>query len=614
MNAVNKLSLLSVLVSAMLSIHASAQSQNTPFLERIITVSVNQERIDEVLKKISQQGGFIFSYNPAVVDANKVVTYNFVNKTVREVLDQLFNGVIQYKVRGKYIILTRAETSSSKKEPQVYSGYVVDEATGERLKNVSIYDPVTLSSTVTDSYGYFEIEISKPPPNLRLAINKQNYTDTLVVPATRGRLLNIPLSVNTEKMNTFADSVGSKLKRFWKKAKGFTVQSANMENVKDSIHRDVQVSFVPFIGSNHAMSGNVTNDFSFNIIGGYSAGVRKLEVGSIFNIVGGDVTGAQMGGIFNAVDGNVTGAQIGGIFNANLGTTSGAQLAGIFNYNWGDTRYFSGAGILNFARQNSRAVQVAGIGNITIKEQESPQFAGLFNFSGRNTISQISGGINITTKNVKYAQVAGLINFAGRDMKGLQLSAIMNYATNMNGVQIGLFNVADSIHGVPIGLLSFVSKGYHKIELSADEIFYGNLAFRTGVHQFYNILTAGVKPNTFDQDATLWTFGYGIGTAPKLARNVYLNFDLTSNTIVQGNSLDALNVLNKAYIGFDFQMMKKFSLTLGATLNAHLTETSYEGYWDIFSDYRPDIIYEHNYNNDVTMKMWLGGKVGLRFL
>jgi hypothetical protein len=415
-------------------------------------------------------------------------------------------------------------------------------------------------------------------------------------------------------MNTFADSVGSKIKRFWKKAKGYKIQNANMENVSDSIHRDVQVSFIPFIGSNHAMSGNVVNDFSFNVIGGYSAGVQKLELGGAFNIVGGNVHGVQGSGIFNAVDGDVTGLQMAGIFNTNLGTATGAQLAGIFNYNWGDTRYFSGAGILNFARQNSRAVQVAGLGNVTIGDQESPQVAGLFNFSGRNANAQVTGLINISARNVKHAQVAGLINFAGKEMNGLQLSGMINYATTMHGVQVGFFNIADSLRGVPIGLMSFVSKGYHKIELSADEVFYGNLAFRTGVRQFYNILTAGVKPATLGQDATLWTFGYGLGTAPRLGRGVSLNFDITSNQIVEGNALDALNVLNKAYVGFDFHMMKKFSLTLGATLNAHLTETSHEGYWDIFSDYRPDIIYERQYDNDITMKMWLGGKIGLRFL
>jgi hypothetical protein len=61
-------------------------------------------------------------------------------------------------------------------------------------------------------------------------------------------------------------------------------------------------------------------------------------------------------------------------------------------------------------------------------------------------------------------------------------------------------------------------------------------------------------------------------------------------------------------------MTKKMSVTVGATLNAHVTETSYETYPDIFSGYQPDIFHNRNYTNDLTVKMWMGGKIGLRFL
>ena len=124
---------------------------STPLLERTITISFEQERMDIVLNKISQQGNFTFSYNPSNVDVSKIMSFSFTGITVREVLDQLFKGAVQYKTRGNYIILTKAHASSGTE----FSGYIVDEATGKRLKNVSIYDPVSLSSAVTDAYGYF---------------------------------------------------------------------------------------------------------------------------------------------------------------------------------------------------------------------------------------------------------------------------------------------------------------------------------------------------------------------------------------------------------------------------------------------------------------------------
>jgi hypothetical protein len=601
----------------------------TPYLERVLTITLNNERLDASLKKISQQAGFTFSYSPSILEADRIVNFSFVNKTVREILDQLFSGTVQYKVRGKYIILTKGIARS--KDAEVYSGYIIDEATGRRLPDVTVYDPVSLSSAVSDQFGFFQIKIEKPPENLRLAINKQNYSDTLVMPSRTGRLLNIPMKVDRERFSSFADSVQSKMKRFWTKALLFTKQKTVFQNVRDTIYRKSQISFVPFIGTNHRLSANVINDYSFNILGGFSMGVRKLEIGGLFNIVTGDVRGVQMAGTFNAVGGYVRGAQLAGIFNANRGDVNGAQLAGVFNFNWGRVDKFSAAGVFNFARSGSNAVQLAGVGNMTVGNQTQPHGAGVFNLVTGDAKTQLAGTynlaggnvrgwqgagvLNFAGRNVRGVQTAGVLNFAGKEVHGAQIAGVLNYATKVRGVQIGLVNVADSVGGIPIGLFSVVLKGYHKIEVSADEVFYTNLAFRTGVRQFYNILTAGIKTQTLGGDtATHWTFGYGIGTAPRLSKKLFLNIDITSNQIVQGSSLENLNILNKAYLGMDYQFAKRMSLTFGATLNAYVTDRTKEGYWNLFTDYQPNVFYNKDFGNTSTMKMWIGGKIGLRFL
>jgi hypothetical protein len=162
--------------------------------------------------------------------------------------------------------------------------------------------------------------------------------------------------------------------------------------------------------------------------------------------------------------------------------------------------------------------------------------------------------------------------------------------------------------------MSLVWKGYHKIEISADEIFYNNLSFRTGVRQFYNIFTAGARPSTYKDDETFWTFGYGIGTAPRLSRKISLNLDLTSNQIVEGNVIESVNLVNKVYVGFDYQAFKKISLTFGATLNGHITENSLEPAPSIFTHYQPKVFYSRSIGSDHNVRMWVGGKVGLRFL
>ena len=134
------------------------------------------------------------------------------------------------------------------------------------------------------------------------------------------------------------------------------------------------------------------------------------------------------------------------------------------------------------------------------------------------------------------------------------------------------------------------------------------------MRQFYNILTVGAKPDTFDDEETQWTFGYGFGTAPKLSRTLSLNVDVTSNQVVYGNSIDAINMINKLYLGVEIQTFKNLGVTFGVTLNGYITDTTYDKYKPLFTDYTPHLISDKTYSNDINMKMWWGGKVGLRFL
>jgi hypothetical protein len=602
-----------------------------PLLERTVTIRFEQERLETVLKKISEQAGFTFSYSSNLIDGNRVISHHFTGKTVREVLDELFEGAVQYKARSRHIILTKAAKKNAS-DQQVVTGYVVDESTGRRLQNVSVYDPISLSSAVTDSFGYFQLTIDEPSgDDVKLAIRKLNYTDTIVAVASdRRQLLNIQIREQADKMNVFADSVRQKIKRFWN-TKVLTPQAANMENIQDTLYRKFQFSIFPFVGTNHKLSGNVINDYSFNHYGGYSLGVEKLEIGGLFNIVRGDVNGAQFAGIFNAVGGKMKFIQMAGILNMNRDSVNGYQLAGVLNLNKNTSTKFSAAGLLNLTLRDSHGVYLAGIGNGTIGRQKGPHLAGIFNFSTQDTGPvQAAGFTNFTTGNLKGAQLSGFLNFAGKEVRGAQVAGFMNvapkrvtgaqvsgflnYATKVRGTQIGLVNVTDSIHGIPFGMLSFVLKGYHKIEVSADEVFYTNIALRTGVRQFYNILTVGAKPDTFDDEDTYWTFGYGIGTAPRLTRTLSLNVDLTANQVVYGSSIEAINMINKIYLGMEVQAFKHVGVAFGITLNGYVTDTTYDKYQPLFTDYTPHIISDRTYSNDINMKMWWGGKIGLRFL
>jgi hypothetical protein len=217
--AANKIRVGCILLFAILTNTVSGQQQATPPLERNITISFENEAVETALKKVSQQGGLTFSYSPAVIKTDRSITGNYVNKSIRQILDDFFKGAVSYKSRGNYIILTRAENGSTQNQQKV-SGYVIDEATGDKLKNVSIYDPVSLASAITDDYGYFQIDLPESAKDVKLAVRKHNYADTIVVVPSENGLLNIRIA--SKKIGILADSVGHKMKRFWLSTKALT--------------------------------------------------------------------------------------------------------------------------------------------------------------------------------------------------------------------------------------------------------------------------------------------------------------------------------------------------------------------------------------------------------
>jgi hypothetical protein len=591
------------------SFYSIGQQKQNPILERSASIRASNEKIPSVLNRIGQAAGFSFSYNSAIIDSNQEISIDATNQTVRSILNEIFNGSMNYKEKGNYLILTRAAPAPVKNNIVVViiNGYVQDESTGDKISNASVYDKLTLTSAVTDDFGYFKLKIEKKTDSISLSVSKKNYRDTLVsITAPSNQYLTI--SINPIKKDTFEIAAQTKsvdtVSIVKKEMLSFPYESEpNVQNISDTLHELVQVSFLPFLGTNGRLSGNIVNDYSINIFGGYSLGTREIELGFFFNLDRGDVSWLQLAGFANAVGGKVYGIQGAGFANVNGDETEAVQLAGFANTNLG----------------NTRGVQVAGFANTNLGKMNGVQVAGFSNVNATRLPSQgvqVAGFGNVQIGDYVGSQFAGAANIATEKITGSQISVLFNHGKEVRGTQIGLINYADTLGGVPIGLISIVKKGYHKIELSADEVFYTNLAFRTGVKKFYSQLMAGLKPTQSIEptDTSVWTFGYGLGTSPRINRWLSIDIDLLSQHVNKGSFTDELSSLNKLYVGLDFQLAKKFSIATGITLNGYLTRPSYTDYPQLFTDFKPNIFYDENVGTDINLKMWLGAKIALRFL
>ena len=596
-----------------------AEENSIPILERQVTISVSNETVQYILTEISHQAGFVFSYSPEVVNSSTKTSLKVENQSVRFVLNLLFEENIKYKVRGKYVILqknTLAQQNDSKKEV-VVEGYLYDSQTGEKLTEATVYSKEQKVAATTDEYGYFRLEIPKDENASDLKVSKFGYSDTLIAPiASKSNFVNIELKTNEipDEIPVLVSPKEEKREEEFEDIKlpEWLVNDdllANARNISDTIFSKTQFSAAPYLSTNRFLSGNTVNDFSFNMTVGYVQGVKKFEVAGISNIVREDAGLCQLAGISNTVGGITNGVQAAGIINTTK-VLNGIQAAGIVNIVKNDATPCQLAGIANIVGRKMIGLQSAGIVNIC-SELEGVQSAGTVNLSENVYGLQVAGIANHATT-IKGVQIAGFVNNAD-SIDGIQIAGYLNRARYMKGTQIAFANFADTCDGVPIGFLSIVSKGYHKLELSANEIFHANIAFRTGVKKLHNIITAGIKPKNFG--SPLWTFGYGLGTSFTLSKNSMLDIDFTLHQIMKGSYLTEINTIGELSLGLDLAMSKKTSMFIGVSYNTYVTDIQSAYYEGIFSSIAPYTIQNETATGDVNIniKSWVGGKVGIRF-
>jgi hypothetical protein len=352
--------------------------------------------------------------------------------------------------------------------------------------------------------------------------------------------------------------------------------------------RAYQVSFIPFLGTNGSQSGGCINHVSLNILAGYNGGTTGFELGGLLNIDRYDVKSSQIAGIGNFAGGEAKGVQCAGIYNITQ-ILNGTQIGGVTN-----------------VASTASGMQIAGISNHVITGK-SVQIGGVLNSTGDRTAFQVAGIANYARIS-EGVQIAGIANVS-KEKSGSQIAGILNVTPYFKGVQIGLINITDSCNGIPIGLLSFVKNGYHNFEISVDELFQANLAFRSGVEKLHIIFIAGIKPTNIG--SPLWTVGAGIGTSQSISAKTMFDINFVSQQIIKESDWSN-NHLYKFYLGMDRSLNSHMSLAFGITYNFLITDLTADAHPEYYDDIAPYTFSSQSYNR-FNLKSWAGFKVGLRF-
>src|SRR3546814_14420235 len=106
---------------------------------------------------------------------------------------------------------------------------------------------------------------------------------------------------------------------------------------------------MPGLSTQGRMSAQEVNNFSVNLIGGYTAGLNGMEMAGVFNMNKKDVGPVQLAGGFNVVGGALQGVQAAGVHNMVLDSMRGVQLGGAYNRVRGAGRGLKVSGVVNSA-------------------------------------------------------------------------------------------------------------------------------------------------------------------------------------------------------------------------------------------------------------------------
>ena len=584
-------------------------------LSKNITLDVNRQRLDNVLEILSNKGDFYFSYNSKIIKKDSLVSLNVRNKTVKDVLNLLFNNSYEFKESGNYVIIRKAPirmTMVTKKavvEDKIYavSGYVYDEQSGAAVNEASVYEKKQLVSSLTNGQGYFKLKLKGSKANsVTLFLSKEFYEDTSIVIEPRhnqevtvtmmpmereeGKVIIAPEDyltpdtlqqavADTTSPNKLPPADSSSVERTGMgKFLLSTKQRIQTLNLSDFFAtRPFQVSVVPGLGSHGKMSGQVVNNFSLNVFGGYTAGTNGVEIGGIFNINKKEVKYFQAAGVFNVNGGTTHGFQVAGVNNTVLAPVSGFQVAGVNNHVRGQFAGFQLAGVYNHVADSIKGFQLAGVANFS-KDKAS----GL--------------------------QIAGVGNVSNKETAGVQIAGVFNYTKRLRGVQFALINIADTSEGYSIGLINIILKGYHKLSIFTNEVVNVNAAFKTGNSKLYSILQAGINAGDSNR---VYSFGYGLGSELNLnkKRTFSINPELSSQYLYLG-SWEYINNLNKIQLNLNIKLGRYVSLFAGPSYSVLISDQT-QGIKGYRYPVTPAGYNVHNYSTKVTG--WFGWNAGISF-
>ncbi|MGI6074012.1 MAG: carboxypeptidase-like regulatory domain-containing protein, partial [Fermentimonas sp.] len=171
-----------------------------------IDLNIENKTIKDVFDEIEQNSEYIFLYNNATLDTERVVSISSKGETIYEIMDKLFKGTDNtYRVSDRQVYISKEESAKdvvtdsdakgTDQQKKTLTGSVVDE-NGEPIIGASVVDKDNPShGTITDIDGNFRITDIADNTTLRVSYVGMRQQDVKVGKNTN---ITITLVADTE--------------------------------------------------------------------------------------------------------------------------------------------------------------------------------------------------------------------------------------------------------------------------------------------------------------------------------------------------------------------------------------------------------------------------------
>lgn len=157
-------------------------------LNEPVTLRINKERISAVLKNITRQTGYYFTYDTDLINTDSIVSVNTENLPLRNLLDTILrHNYFKYTAIDNHIVIYREPEDTrnmirEERRESVYhiSGVVTEKGSGEPLPYATLGIYRKGKGTVTNFGGRFSFKVTDNELNDSLRISHLGFKNMII--------------------------------------------------------------------------------------------------------------------------------------------------------------------------------------------------------------------------------------------------------------------------------------------------------------------------------------------------------------------------------------------------------------------------------------------------